>query len=93
MHDACGHYTVRSKIIGNEMIKNVGKSQSCMVSKLPIIFKRTRSAEPRVIRGAHVVQSWDVGGSGGRGRVTVHGARVNLLYPINIRRGVGPTKT
>ena len=35
--------TVRLKIIGNEMIKNVGKSQSCMVSKLPIIFKRTRT--------------------------------------------------
>ena len=35
--------TVRLKIIGNEIIKNVGKSESCMVSKLPIIFKRTRS--------------------------------------------------
>ena len=34
--------TVRLKIIGNEIIKNVGKYQSCMVSKLPIIFKRTR---------------------------------------------------
>eukprot|EP01048_Picozoa_sp_COSAG05_P014478 COSAG05_NODE_1644_length_4351_cov_343.181091_4_plen_155_part_00 len=30
------------QIIGNERIKNVGKSQSCMVSKLPIIWKRTR---------------------------------------------------
>ena len=35
--------TVRLKIIGNEMIKNVGQSESCMVSKLPIIFKRTRT--------------------------------------------------
>ena len=34
--------TVRLKIIGNEIIKNVGEYQSCMVSKLPIIFKRTR---------------------------------------------------
>ena len=33
---------VRLKIIGNDIIKTVGKSQSCMVSKLPIIFKRTR---------------------------------------------------
>ena len=34
--------TVRWKIIGNEMIKHVGKSESCMLSKLRIIFKRTR---------------------------------------------------
>ena len=34
---------VRLKIIAHEMIKIVGKYQSCMVSKLPIIFKRTRS--------------------------------------------------
>ena len=34
---------VRFQIIGNERIKNVGKSQLCMVSKLPIIWKRTRS--------------------------------------------------
>ena len=37
--------TVRLKIIGNDIIKNVGKYQSCMVSKLPIIFKRTRTTE------------------------------------------------
>ena len=37
--------TVRWKVIGNEIIKNVGKYQSCMVSKLPIIFKRTRTTE------------------------------------------------
>ena len=37
-------HTVRLKIIGREMIKNIGKSQSCMVSTLPIIFKRTRSS-------------------------------------------------
>ena len=35
--------TVRLKIIGNEMIKNVGKYESCMVSKLPLVFKPTRS--------------------------------------------------
>ena len=34
---------VRVKIIGNEIIKTVGKSWLCMVSKLPIIFKRTRT--------------------------------------------------
>ena len=33
---------VRLKIIGDEMIQNVGKYQSCMVSKVPILFKRTR---------------------------------------------------
>ena len=32
---------VRFQIIGNARIKNVGKSQSCMVSKLPIIWKQT----------------------------------------------------
>ena len=32
---------VRFQIIGNACIKNVGKSQSCMVSKLPIIWKQT----------------------------------------------------
>ena len=31
---------MRLKIIRNELIKNVGKFQSCMVSKLRIIFKR-----------------------------------------------------
>ena len=31
----CASATVRLKIIGNEIIKHVGKSQSCMVSKLP----------------------------------------------------------
>eukprot|EP01048_Picozoa_sp_COSAG05_P001821 COSAG05_NODE_65_length_22456_cov_17.448540_8_plen_117_part_00 len=35
--------TVRLKIISHEIIKNVGKYQSCMFSKLPIIFKRTRT--------------------------------------------------
>ena len=33
---------VRLKIIRNELIKTVCKCQSCMVSKLRIIFKRTR---------------------------------------------------
>ena len=32
---------VRFQIIGNARIENVGKSQSCMVSKLPIIWKQT----------------------------------------------------
>ena len=32
---------VRFQIIGNARIDNVGKSQSCMVSKLPIIWKQT----------------------------------------------------
>ena len=34
--------TMRLNIIGNELIKNVGQSESCMISKLRIIFKRTR---------------------------------------------------
>ena len=32
---------VRFHIIGNTRIKNVGKYQSCMFSKLPIIWKQT----------------------------------------------------
>ena len=36
-------HTVRLKIISNEIIKHVDKYESCMVSKLPIIFKRTHS--------------------------------------------------
>ena len=40
---------MRLKIIGHEMIKNVGKSESCMVSKVPIIFKRTRSLDTALI--------------------------------------------
>ena len=39
---------MRLKIIGNEIIKPVCKSESCMVSKLPIIFKRTRIYRKRV---------------------------------------------
>ena len=31
---------VRFQIIGNARIENVGKSQSCMVSQLPIIWKQ-----------------------------------------------------
>ena len=34
---------VRFQIIRNARIENVGKYQSCMVSKLRIIWKRTRS--------------------------------------------------
>ena len=37
---------VRLKIILNDLIKNVCKIQLCMVSKLRIIFKRTRSTPP-----------------------------------------------
>ena len=36
-----GHIRVRFCIIVNARIENVGKSQSCMVSKLPIIWKQT----------------------------------------------------
>ena len=35
---------VRLKIIRNASIKNVGKSESCMVYQLRTIFKRTRSS-------------------------------------------------
>ena len=35
--------TVRLRILGNEMIKNVGKYESRTVSKLPLVFKRTRT--------------------------------------------------
>ena len=37
----CGCLRVRLHIIRNERIENVGKSQSCMVSKLRIICKQT----------------------------------------------------
>ena len=40
-HGTCRVVRVRLKIIRNELIKNVGKFQSCMFSKLRIIFKRT----------------------------------------------------
>ena len=47
---------VRLKIIRNELIKNVGKFQSCMVSKLRIIFKRiVQSGE---IRGTIGMLVW-----------------------------------
>eukprot|EP01048_Picozoa_sp_COSAG05_P017055 COSAG05_NODE_2276_length_3296_cov_4097.429152_3_plen_67_part_00 len=35
-------YCIRLNIIDNEIIKTVGTYESCMVSKLQIIFKRTR---------------------------------------------------
>ena len=35
------HIRVRFQIIGNALIENTGKYQSCMVSKLPIIRKQT----------------------------------------------------
>ena len=37
---------VRLKIIGNDITKNVGKSESCMVYQLRMIFKRTRTVTP-----------------------------------------------
>ena len=41
--------TVHLRILGNEMIKNVGKYELCMVSILPIIFKRTRMSRTTVV--------------------------------------------
>ena len=38
-----GACTMRSKIIGNDLIENVVEYQSCMFYRLPIIFKRIRS--------------------------------------------------
>ena len=40
----------RLKIIRNELLKHVGKSESCMVSILRIIFKRTRSTNFSTMR-------------------------------------------
>ena len=40
LHTGCV-IRVRFQIIGNACIKTVGKSQSCMVSTLPIIWKQT----------------------------------------------------
>ena len=40
---------MRLKIIGNEILKNVCKSQSCMVSKVPIICKRAVRLLARVL--------------------------------------------
>ena len=41
---------MRSHIIGNEIIENVGKSQSCMFSKLPIICEQTVQRPNRTCR-------------------------------------------
>ena len=41
--------TMRLRIIRNEIIKNVGKCQSCMVSELRAIFKRTRSCNRHAV--------------------------------------------
>ena len=38
LREYLGGFKVRLQIIGNARIENVGKSQSCMVSKLPIIW-------------------------------------------------------
>ena len=45
--------TMRLKIVGNEIIKNIGKSESCMVSKLPIISKRTTTWTTGLTTDAH----------------------------------------
>ena len=46
---------VRFHIIGNDIIKNVGKSQSCMVSKLPIAWKQTvRIYNPEIVEGVQI---------------------------------------
>ena len=37
---------VRLHIIENARIKNVGKSQSCMVSKVPVVWKQGRTFAP-----------------------------------------------
>eukprot|EP01048_Picozoa_sp_COSAG05_P007272 COSAG05_NODE_508_length_9135_cov_30.269780_8_plen_59_part_00 len=42
------HIRVRLNIIRNELIKSVGKFQSCMFSKLRIIFKRIVGGSPVV---------------------------------------------
>ena len=39
--DPAAMVRVRFHVIRNARIENVGKSQSCMVSKLPIIWKQT----------------------------------------------------
>ena len=63
--------TVRLKIIGNEIIKNASKYETCMVFKLPIIFKRTRSrlvaARRRmiVVPGARIMPNYT------RGSITI----------------------
>ena len=51
--------TVRLKTIGNDIIKNVGKSESCMVSKLPIVFKRTCTSWIRL--ACAQAELWPVG--------------------------------
>eukprot|EP01047_Picozoa_sp_COSAG01_P109863 COSAG01_NODE_38713_length_486_cov_0.788114_1_plen_44_part_10 len=42
-------YCIRLNIIDNEIIKTVGTYESCMVSKLQIIFKRTRMYVPTIV--------------------------------------------
>ena len=77
MRDAHAHdrLRVRFQIIGNACIKNVGKSQSCMVSKLPIICV--------ICQGAFVLHADDPGdpypnnpsfiaGGGGFGKVVAN---------------------
>ena len=57
--DYTGHKcTVRLKVIGNEMIKNVGKYESCMVSKVPIIFKRTRTTSSQSTEKCHTFHAY-----------------------------------
>ena len=49
LHLARSRIRVRLKIIRNELIKNVGKFQLCMVSKLRIIFERIVLGSSRIV--------------------------------------------
>ena len=62
---------VRFHIIRNARIENVGKSQSCMVSKLRIIWKQTVSpfGEPPLLGLLHLCMAGAV--SGGLGQLYV----------------------
>ena len=60
---------VRLKITRNARIKTIGKYELCMVSKLPIVFKRTRTtsstaiAQPKVM--VITMASWKDAGRNG----------------------------
>ena len=62
MYESNTDNTMRLKIIGNARIKNVGQSQSCMVSKLPMmIFNGTRRSGLYSLRSAAVSNHSDHG--------------------------------
>ena len=71
---------VRFQIIGNARIENVGKSQSCMVSKLPIICKQTVGV--RVTGSEPLIQMVGVGDLGGRRPCLCH-RHYYGLFPYN----------